>query len=113
MPLTYITGALIGHDAGYKVEFEGESIDSVDALNRLGLPRMRLQPKEALAMLNGTSVSTAIAAGCIHDAREILGLAFHAHALMLQGLHATNLSFHPFIHTTEAPCRTGLERSSQ
>jgi phenylalanine ammonia-lyase len=98
VPLTYITGALIGHDAGYMVEFDGENIEAVSALERLALPRMRLQPKEALAMLNGTSVSTAIAAGCVHDARGLLGLAFHAHALMLQGLRATNLSFDPFIH---------------
>ncbi|KAF9149891.1 hypothetical protein BGX21_005828 [Mortierella sp. AD011] len=98
VPLSYVTGALIGHDAGYQVDFEGQTMDATKALQTLGLPRMRLQPKEALAMLNGTSVCTAIAADCIHEARELVELALHAHALMLQGLRATDLSFDPFIH---------------
>ncbi|KAF9347384.1 hypothetical protein BGX26_001140 [Mortierella sp. AD094] len=98
VPLAYITGSLIGHEAGYQVDFEGQAMDATKALQRLRLPCMRLQPKEALAMLNGTSVCTAIAAGCIHEARELVGLALHAHALMLQGLRATDLSFDPFIH---------------
>jgi phenylalanine ammonia-lyase len=80
------------------VEFEGADIEAGEVLQRLGLPRLKLQTKDALAMLNGTSVSTAIAAGCIHDATSLISLAFHAHALMLQGLQATDLSFHPFIH---------------
>lgn len=98
VPLTYITGALIGHEAGYTVDFNGCSTDATAALQQLGLPRLRLQPKEALAMLNGTSVCTAIAAGCVHEAHVLIELAQHAHALMLQGLRATNLSFDSFIH---------------
>jgi phenylalanine ammonia-lyase len=98
IPLTYIAGALVGHDAGYRVDFNGTEMDAVEALDRLQLPRLRLLPKEALAMLNGTSVCTAIAAGCIHDARQLVALALHAHALMLQGLYATDLSFDSFIH---------------
>lgn len=98
VPLAYITGALIGHAAGYRVDFDGREMDAAEALARLGLPRMNLQPKEALAMLNGTSVSTAIAAGCIYDARILLDVSLQAHGLMLQGLHATNQSFASFIH---------------
>ncbi|KAF9432711.1 hypothetical protein BGZ76_010424 [Entomortierella beljakovae] len=98
VPLAYIAGSCIGHSAGYKVEFEGKDMEATEALEKVGLPRLRLQPKEALAMLNGTSMCTAIAAGCIHDARELVGLAHHAHALMLQGLRATDFSFDPFIH---------------
>jgi phenylalanine ammonia-lyase len=98
VPLTYIAGALIGHEAGYQVEYKGQDIDARAALQELGLPPLKLDPKEALAMLNGTSVSTAIAAGCVHDARVLLRLSMCAHAFMLQGLHGTNLSFASFIH---------------
>jgi len=98
IPLTYITGSLIGHEAAYQVDFDGQSMDAREALRRLRLPHLRLEPKEALAMLNGTSVCTAIAAGCVHEARVLLEVAMHAHALMLQGLHATDLSFAAFIH---------------
>src|SRR5690606_32438914 len=46
---------------------------------------------------NGTSVMTAIAAGCVHDMQNLLALCFGAHGLLFQGLGATNQSFHPFI----------------
>jgi len=49
-------------------------------------------------MVNGTSVMTGIAANVVYDARNLLALSFGAHALLFQGLYATNQSFHPFIH---------------
>lgn len=97
-PLSYIIGALIGHNANYTVDFKGEEIDAPTALSRLGLPQMQLLPKEGLAMMNGTSVMTGIAALCVHDAKVLLALSMGAHALFIQGLNGTNQSFHPFIH---------------
>ena len=98
VPLVQITGALIGTDASFRVDFDGEEIDCLTALKRLGLPRLRLQPKEGLAMVNGTSVMTGIATNCVHDAQVLLALAMGMHALAIQGLVGTNQSFHPFIH---------------
>lgn len=98
VPLSYITGALIGLDSCYKVDFNGQEIDAPTALNRLGLPQMQLLPKEGLAMMNGTSVMTGIAANCVYDTQVLLALAMGAHALAIQGLNGTNQSFHPFIH---------------
>lgn len=98
VPLTYVAGALVGHEAGFEVELDGRRMDARKALEYLGLPPIRLESKEALAMLNGTSVMTGIAANCVYEARALLVLALHAHALMLQGMRATNMSFHPFIH---------------
>ena len=102
VPLASITGALIGSDTSFKVDFNGEELDAISALDRLGLPQMRLAPKEGLAMTNGTSVMAGIAANCVHDARHLVGLAMGAHALFAQGLGATNQSFHPFIHQHKA-----------
>lgn len=98
VPLVQITGALIGLDATFRVDFDGEDVDSLTALERLGLPRLRLKPKEGLAMVNGTSVMTGIAANCVHDAETLLALAMGMHALAIQGLSGTNQSFHSFIH---------------
>ncbi len=97
-PLAYITGALTGLDTCYKVDFNGEEIDAPTALNRLGLQPLPLLPKEGLAMMNGTSVMTGIAANCVYDAKILLALTMGAHALAIQGLNGTNQSFHPFIH---------------
>jgi phenylalanine ammonia-lyase len=98
VPLSYITGALVGLDCRYTVDFDGETVDAPTALSKLGLEPIELLPKEGLAMMNGTSVMTAIAANCISDAKSLLALTMGVHALALQGLQGTNQSFHPFIH---------------
>ena len=100
-PLASITGALIGLDECFIVDFDGEDLDSITTLRRLSLPRLNLLPKEGLAMINGTSVMTGIAANCVYDARILLKLAMGAHALFIQGLNGTNQSFHPFIHANK------------
>jgi phenylalanine ammonia-lyase len=98
VPLSYITGALVGLDSRYTVDFNGETVDAPTALARLGLEPMELLPKEGLAMMNGTSVMTGIAANCIHDTKVLLNLSMGVHALAIQGLYGTNQSFHPFVH---------------
>ncbi|MEJ2156036.1 MAG: aromatic amino acid ammonia-lyase [Desulfobacteraceae bacterium] len=97
-PLACITGSLIGLDKSFKVDFDGREMDAFTALERIKLPRIKLNPKEGLAMINGTSVMSGIAANCIYDARMLLALSMGAHALMIQGLQGSNQSFHPFIH---------------
>lgn len=97
-PLAYISGALIGLAPSYTVDFNGEEMDAPTALKKLGLEPLQLLPKEGLAMMNGTSVMTGIAANCLHDTKILLALAMGSHALAIQGLRGTNQSFHPFIH---------------
>lgn len=97
-PLACITGALIGLGQGFTVDFDDREMDALTALERLGLPRLKLRPKEGLAMINGTSIMSGIAANCLYDARVLLALALGAHALAIQALQGSNQSFHPFIH---------------
>ncbi len=98
VPLTYIAGALIGLDPCFTVDYRGEVLPATEVLERLGLATMNMHPKEGLAMINGTSVMTGIAANCVYDVRSLLALALGAHALSLQAMYGTNQSFHPFIH---------------
>jgi phenylalanine ammonia-lyase len=98
VPLSYITGALTGLDSSYRVDFNGEDLDAPTALSKLGLEPLQLLPKEGLAMMNGTSVMTGIAANCVYDTKMLLALCVGTHALAIQGLNGTNQSFHPFIH---------------
>ncbi len=97
-PLAYITANLIGLADAWKSDYQGREVDAVSLMRELGLQPIRLAPKEGLALVNGTAVMTGIAAGCVHDMRNLLSLAMGAHALLLQGLAGTNQSFHPFIH---------------
>lgn len=96
-PLSYITACLIGLDDAWKVDYQGRVVGARTLVNELGIGPETLGPKEGLAMVNGTSVMTAIAAGCVWDMQRLLDLSFGAHALLFQGLGATNQSFHPFI----------------
>ncbi|MBF0099524.1 MAG: aromatic amino acid lyase [Desulfobacterales bacterium] len=98
VPLSYIAGSLMGLDSCYQVSIDGQDVDALHALKRLGLNPISLNPKEGLSIINGTSVMTGIAANCIYDARIVCSIAMAAHALFLQGLRGTNQSFHPFIH---------------
>ncbi len=97
-PLAYISGALIGLNSSYIVDFDGEEMDAPTALQKLGLEPLQLLPKEGLAMMNGTSVMTGIAANCVQDTRILLALSVGTHALTIQGLEGTNQSFHEYIH---------------
>lgn len=97
-PLAYITACLIGLDDAWKVDYQGQVVGARTLVNQLGLGPTQLGPKEGLAMVNGTSVMTAVAAGCVYDMQALLALSFGIHGLLFQGLGATNQSFHPFIH---------------
>ena len=57
-PLAHLTAALIG--AG-EIRLGGEAMPAATALARIGVAPVVLEPKEGLAMLNGTQVSTALA----------------------------------------------------
>jgi phenylalanine ammonia-lyase len=98
VPLAYVTGSICGLGTSFRVEYDGEEIDAVTALRRMELPPLRLEPKEALALMNGTSVMTAVAATCTADALQILATAVSVHAILAQALRASDESFQPFIH---------------
>jgi phenylalanine ammonia-lyase len=98
VPLASITGALIGLAPTFRVDFRGEDLDALTALDRLGLPPLRLGPKEGLAMVNGTAAMTGIAALCVHDAWRQLIVTLGVHAMAVQGLAASIEPFDPFIH---------------
>ncbi len=58
-PLSYIAGALVGER---DVMFEGKRMGAAAAFAQAGLKPIRLAPKEALAVMNGTAVMTGLAA---------------------------------------------------
>ena len=57
-PLSYLAAVLIGER---EVRFRGEERAASEVLAELGMTPLSLGPKEALGLMNGTSVSTALA----------------------------------------------------
>ncbi|MGA8806782.1 MAG: aromatic amino acid lyase [Thermoanaerobaculia bacterium] len=98
VPLAAIAGAVIGLDNSFTVDFKGKEMSSIEALRLLGLEPVRLEPKEGLALVNGSSVMTAIAMNAVFDSRVLFALAMGAHALMFQALRGNTHALHPFIH---------------
>jgi phenylalanine ammonia-lyase len=98
VPLSYIAGAIVGLDPTFIVDLDGQTLDSHTALARLGLQPIALEPKEGLALNNGTAACTGIAANSIERAFDLAALSLGVHALMAQALLATTQSFHPFVH---------------
>jgi len=98
VPFSYIAGAILGLDPAFRVDLGGEALDSHTALRRLGLAPLELQPKEGLALNNGTGVSTGVAANALARAQNLTSLALGIHALYAQAMLSTSQTFAPFIH---------------
>lgn len=77
-PLSYVAAALMGER---DVLFRGRRTSAVKAWKALGLKPLALEPKEALALMNGTSVMTGIACRVIQRAAALSRLASSLTAL--------------------------------
>jgi phenylalanine ammonia-lyase len=97
-PLSYIAGAIVGLNPDFKVDLRGETLDSHAALARLKLAPLTLEPKEGLALNNGTGVSTGVAANVLSRALDLTALTLGIHALYAQAMLSTSQTFAPFIH---------------
>lgn len=71
-PLSYIAASLSGEG---QVLYRGEVQSAAQALQQLGLSPLQLEPKESLALMNGTSVMTGLAALCLPRAQRLARLA--------------------------------------
>jgi phenylalanine ammonia-lyase len=67
-------------------------------LDRLGYKPIDPEPKEGLALNNGTGASTGVAANAMIRALNAVALSLGIHALFAQALLATDQSFDPYIH---------------
>ena len=92
MPSAYIARVLAGLG---EAEFEGRRMPAPEALRTAGIEQVRFAPKEALALINGTTVMTAVAALVWVDAFQVLRSLLGAVALAIEAMQAPDLPFHP------------------
>jgi histidine ammonia-lyase len=71
-PLSYVAAVLAGER---EVSFGGEVMPAARALERCGLEPLTLRPKEALALMNGTSMMTGLACLAFRRARQLARLS--------------------------------------
>ena len=79
----HIAAVLLGEG---KAWYEGELLDAKEALKKIGMEPFTLSYKEGLALINGTTSATALAALAVYDLSKAARAADIAAALSLEGL---------------------------
>jgi histidine ammonia-lyase len=94
-PLAHMTAALIGVG---DVRVKGRTLTAARALADAGLKPLELGPKEGLALLNGTQVSTALAICGLISIENVFAGALISGALSVDALKGTDVPFDQRIH---------------
>ncbi|WP_338663775.1 histidine ammonia-lyase [Pararoseomonas sp. SCSIO 73927] len=94
-PLAHMSMLLIGEGAA---TVDGVALPGAEVLKGLGLRPLPLGPKEGLALLNGTQVSTAIALVALFRARDLFTTGLVAGAMSTEGVRGSDTPFDPRIH---------------
>ncbi len=94
-PLSYLAATLTGKR---KVYYKGKVMHSADALKECGIEPITLEAKEGLALMNGTSVMTAVSVFCVIEAKKIASLSELTTALTVEVLRGNKDSFSSIIH---------------
>jgi len=89
-PLSYVAALLLGER---RVLYKGSEMEAGEALNLAGLTPLRLQPKEGLALMNGTSVMTALACLAFKRATYLAKLACRITSLTVIALDGNRAHF--------------------
>jgi len=94
-PLAHMVLVLIGEGEAY---YRGERMAGAEALQKAGLHPIKLEAKEGVALINGTSVMAAVGSLAIHQAGLLAQVADVAGALSLEALGGTRDAFDERIH---------------
>jgi histidine ammonia-lyase len=94
-PLAHLGACLLGEGDAV---LRGTRMPAREALKALDLGPFRLGPKEGLALVNGTQVSTALAIEGLFEAEACLAAALTCGALSVEAGSGTAAAFDPRIH---------------
>jgi len=94
-PLAHLACVLIGEG---QAKIHGRIVPGREALQHVGLAPFALEPKEGLALLNGTQVSTALALAGLFQAENVFAAALIAACLTLQAVKGSLKPFDARIH---------------
>ncbi len=104
-PLSYIAISLIGYG---DVVYHGVKMPASEALAKTGMKPVELQPKEGLALNNGTTVMNAVAALCVADALTMEKNADIAASMSAEALHAVPYAFDKRTHDLRPQAGQGI-----
>ncbi|HEY2567856.1 MAG TPA: histidine ammonia-lyase [Candidatus Udaeobacter sp.] len=91
-PLAHLALTLIGEGEAF---FDGQRMESAEALRRAKLRPVQLEAKEGLALLNGTQAMHAVGGLAVLRAKRLSRLADVSGAMSLEALKGTPAAFDP------------------
>ena len=94
-PLAHLSLMLIGEG---EVRVNGEKVSAVTGLASVGLEPFILGPKEGLALLNGTQVSTSLALRGLFEGERVFAAGLVAGAMSLEAIKGSVKPLDPRIH---------------
>jgi histidine ammonia-lyase len=94
-PLAHMSLAVLGLGT---IRRHGEIRPAGEALAQEGMAPLELGPKEGLALLNGTQVSTALALAALFELEDAFAAAMVSGAMSLDALQGSDVPFDPRIH---------------
>ncbi len=94
-PLAHMSGVLLGIGSA---RVEGREVPATVALEKAGLKPIVLGPKEGLALLNGTQVSTALALAGLFETEKVFAAGVVAGAMSTDALKGSDTPFDARIH---------------
>ena len=94
-PLAHIALALIGEG---EVSLDGKVCSTLEALNQFQIAPVELKPKEGLALLNGTQVSTALAIAALFRFEHVFAASIVSGALSTDATKSSDGPFESRIH---------------
>ena len=98
-PLAHLSAVLLGiGEARVGPRLGGETLPAAAALERAKLKPVTLGPKEGLALLNGTQVSTALALAGLFEIERVFAAAVVAGAMSTDALKGSDAPFDERIH---------------
>jgi len=89
-PLAHMAGVLIGVG---EAKLQGTIVPAELALKEAGITPIKLAPKEGLALLNGTQVSTALALAAVFRTENIMAAALAAGAMSSDAVKGSDTPF--------------------
>ncbi|EOB4962712.1 TPA: aromatic amino acid lyase [Vibrio vulnificus] len=89
-PLSYLAAALVGER---EVIYQGEERATAEVYAELSIKPIKLRPKEGLALMNGTSVMTALACLAYKRAEYLAQLSTKITAMVSVAMHGNDFHF--------------------
>jgi histidine ammonia-lyase len=89
-PLAHMAGVLLGYG---DASVGGKLVSAMKALASVGLDPLQLAPKEGLALLNGTQVSTALALSAVFRTENVLAASLVAGAMASDAIKGSDTPF--------------------